>query len=345
MPARSPLSPSLPSHPLRARTYAGTPRNLALLARVLRSGGLVAAPTETVYGLAANALDAAACEKIFRAKARPQTDPLIVHIATLAALAKLAVVNSAALVLAKKFWPGPLTLVLPKTELVPAIVSAGLPSVAVRMPAHPLFRRLLRLAGVPLAAPSANPFGYVSPTTAQHVRDGLGDKIGHILDGGPCSVGLESTIVDLRQPARPRLLRPGAITRAQLEQALGVPVFAPPRRRAQATAVAQIAPGLLTRHYSPRTPVLLHTRLTARAVSSGDPREAWVFIAKPPQVRGENLFWLDAHGDLRHVAHRLFALLRDLDQAGFTRLNLELAPGRAGLADAINDRLRRAAAI
>ena len=234
---------------------------------------------------------------------------------------------------------------LPKTALVPAIVSAGLPSVAVRMPAHPLFRRLLRLAGVPLAAPSANPFGYVSPTTAQHVRDGLGDKISHILDGGPCSVGLESTIVDLRQPARPRVLRPGAITRAQLEQALGVPVLAPARRRTPATAVAQIAPGLLTRHYSPRTPVQLHTRLTTRAVSSGDPREAWVFIAKPPVLRGKNIHWFDHRGDLPRVAQRLFALLRELDQAGFTCLHIELAPGRAGLADAINDRLRRAAAI
>jgi len=311
----------------------------------LRSGGLVAAPTETVYGLAANALDADACEHIFLAKARPQTDPLIVHIEAIADLAKLAVVNPAALVLAKIFWPGPLTLVLLKTALVPAIVSAGLPSVAVRMPAHPLFRRLLRLAGVPLAAPSANPFGYVSPTTAQHVRDGLGDKISHILDGGPCSVGLESTIVDLRQPARPRVLRPGAITRAQLEQALGIPVLAPGRRRTPATAVAQIAPGLLTRHYSPRTPVQLHTRLTTRAVSSGDQREAWVFIAKPPVLRGKNIHWFDHRGDLPRVAQRLFALLRELDQAGFTRLHIELAPGRAGLADAINDRLRRAAAI
>ncbi len=345
MPVRSKALSSVRPRLLRARTYTGTPRNLAILARVLRSGGLVAAPTETVYGLAANALDPAACEHIFLAKARPQTDPLIVHIEAIADLAQLAVVNPAALVLAKTFWPGPLTLVLPKTALVPAIVSAGLPSVAVRMPAHPLFRRLLRLAGVPLAAPSANPFGYVSPTTAQHVRDGLGDKISHILDGGPCSVGLESTIVDLRQPARPRVLRPGAITRAQLEQALGVPVLAPARRRTPATAVAQIAPGLLTRHYSPRTPVQLHTRLTTRAVSSGDPREAWVFIAKPPVLRGKNIHWFDHRGDLPRVAQRLFALLRELDQAGFTRLHIELAPGRAGLADAINDRLRRAAAI
>jgi L-threonylcarbamoyladenylate synthase len=343
MPARPKVSNAPNQRPRSARISAGTARNLATLARVLRNGGLVAAPTETVYGLAANALDASACEKIFLAKARPQTDPLIVHIDTLADLAKLAVVNEAALLLAKKFWPGPLTLVLPKTDLVPAIVSAGLPSVAVRMPSHPLFRRLLRLAGVPLAAPSANPFGYVSPTTAQHVRDGLGDKIGHILDGGPCAVGLESTIVDLRQPSRPRLLRPGAISRAQLEQALGVPVLALLRKRRPA-AVAQIAPGLLTRHYSPRTPVTLHARLTESAVASGMPTVAWVFIAKPRRQLGKNILWLDPRGDLARVAQRLFAMLRELDHAGFTRLHIELAPGHGGIADAINDRLRRAAA-
>src|SRR5882724_6512531 len=190
------------------RLYRGTPHDLARLARVLRRGELVAVPTETVYGLAANALDGRACRKIFTAKRRPANDPLIVHIHTLRELAQVAVPNGAALVLARKFWPGPLTLVLPKKSAVPAVVSAGLPSVAVRMPRHPLFRRLLKLTGRPLAAPSANPFGYVSPTTAIHVQQGLGRKISHILDGGPARIGLESTIVDLRDPRKPRLLRP-----------------------------------------------------------------------------------------------------------------------------------------
>jgi L-threonylcarbamoyladenylate synthase len=346
MSARQPAAPSRSSRPRRARTYAGTPRNLATLARVLRRGGLVAAPTETVYGLAANALDPVACEKIFIAKARPQTDPLIVHIDSLADLSRLAYVNTPALMLAEKFWPGPLTLVLPKTDVVPAIVSAGLPSVAVRMPAHPLFRRLLRLAGVPLAAPSANPFGYVSPTTAQHVREGLGDRIGHILDGGPCTVGLESTIVDLRDPRHPRLLRPGAISRAQLEETLGCPVTAPRRQKKPAT-VAQVAPGLLTRHYSPHTPVRLHATLPLATAAASDHSQAWVFLAKPAlpaRSAAKNIFWLDAQGDLARVAHRLFAVLRQLDHAGFARIHVELAPGHAGLADAINDRLRRAAA-
>lgn len=336
-------SRSAPHPRRRARLYAGTPQNLARLARVLRAGGLVAAPTETVYGLAANALDADACAKIFEAKARPATDPLIVHIRVLSEWSHLALVNDAALALAKAYWPGPLTIVLPKKDVVPAIVSAGLSSVAVRMPAHPLFRRLLRLAGVPLAAPSANPFGYVSPTTAAHVSANLGDKIDHILDGGPCTVGLESTIVDLRDPSRPRLLRPGAITRAQLEHTLGVRVLAAPRKPRQPDA-AQLAPGMLTRHYSPRTPVMLHDRLTPYHALAASRREAWVFLTKPAAPVGKNIFWLDARGDLRAIARSLFAMLRQLDEAGYERLHFELAPGSDGLADAINDRLRRAAA-
>lgn len=341
----------------QARIYAGTPRNLALLAGVLRRGGLVAAPTETVYGLAANALDAKACAEIFRAKGRPQTDPLIVHIRLIDDLEKLAEVNGAALVLAKTFWPGPLTMVLKKKQIVPAIVSAGLPSVAVRMPAHPLFRKLLQLADVPLAAPSANPFGYVSPTTAEHVSASLGTKIGHILDGGPCAVGVESTIVDLRDPERPCLLRPGAVTQAQLEAALGVPVLVPKRKKTKQKDVGpQVAPGMLTRHYSPRTPVVLHERLEVGAVGrSGTEKrgkeksgkvgnEAWVFMAKPAGVRGKNVFWFDARGDLRGVARRLFAVLRELDGGGFARINVEQASGSDGLVEAINDRLRRAAA-
>ncbi|MDF3057521.1 MAG: Sua5/YciO/YrdC/YwlC family protein [Rariglobus sp.] len=174
-----------------ARVYRPTPKNLAHLARVLAKGGLVAAPTETVYGLAADALNAKACRAIFRAKGRPANDPLIVHVGSLAQAGEIAELNEAARKVARVFWPGPLTLVLPKRPGVPAIVTSGLPSVAVRMPAHRLFRELIRRSGRPLAAPSANPFGYVSPTTAAHVRDGLGQRIGYILDGGPAKIGVE----------------------------------------------------------------------------------------------------------------------------------------------------------
>ncbi|MBC7368301.1 MAG: threonylcarbamoyl-AMP synthase [Undibacterium sp.] len=325
-----------------ARIFRGTPRNLAFLAKRLREGELVGVPTETVYGLAADALNARACREIFVAKGRPPTDPLIVHIHSLSELAQIAVANPLALKLAKKFWPGPLTLVLPKTRAVPAVVSAGLPSVAVRMPAHPLFRRLLKLTGRPLAAPSANLFGYISPTTAEHVRDGLGRKIGYILEGGAADIGLESTILDLRNPARPRLLRPGSISRKNLTRVLGQAI-AWRGRRSSPSAGAQLAPGLLLRHYSPRTPLVLHKRLTVAQVQRSAPDEAWLFIARPAGRVRKNMFWLDPRGDLRGAAHRLFAQLRTLDGAGYLRIHVEQASGE-GPADAINDRLRRAAA-
>ncbi|HXN35549.1 MAG TPA: L-threonylcarbamoyladenylate synthase [Opitutaceae bacterium] len=327
-----------------ARIYRGSPRNLAMLAARLRKGGLVAVPTETVYGLAGDATSRAACRRIFSAKGRPSSDPLIVHIASLRDLARVAHANPAALRLAARFWPGPLTIVLPKTGAVPDEATAGLPSVAVRMPSHPLFRRLIRLAGVPLAAPSANPFGYVSPTTASHVRLSLGSRVSHILDGGPSRIGLESTIIDLRAPGRPALLRPGAVTRGQLARALGVPV-AVSRRPAQ-RGRGQVAPGMMRRHYSPRTPLTLHARLTLRMAARGHPADAWLFVSRPRGFSpgpGGNLFWLDARGDLRRAARRLFAMLRSLDEGGFRRIHAE-RPSGAGLAEALADRLARASA-
>lgn len=328
--------------PARARIYRGTPRNLARLARALQQGDLVAVPTETVYGLAANALNPRACRVIFRAKGRPSSDPLIVHIHDLAQLDAIAETNREALTLAKCFWPGPLTIVLPKRGIVPDIVSAGLPSVAVRMPAHPLFRRLLKQTNLPLAAPSANPFGYVSPTTAEHVRDGLGSKIGHILDGGPSTIGVESTIIDLRDPRSPRLLRPGAITQAEIERVLGRPVKL---RRRLSSKKAQVAPGLMARHYSPRTPAVLHTKLPSPAAALARADEAWIYFARPAarSQNAKNIFWLHHDGELQGAARNLFAVLRRVDRQGYRCIHLERAPGR-GLADAINDRLQRAAA-
>ena len=339
-------------NPPTARLYRGTPRNLAFLARRLRAGELVAVPTETVYGLAAHALDARACAKIFRAKGRPTHDPLIVHIHALAQLDALAETNDAARRLAKKFWPGPLTLVLPKKSAVPAIVTAGLPSVAIRMPQHPLMRRLLRRCELPLAAPSANPFGYVSPTTAGHVRAGLGQRIRFILDGGPTSIGLESTIVDIRDPQRPRLLRPGAISREQIEAALGKKLSSAGKRPRPKAPLP--APGLLARHYSPRTPLVLHKKISASLAEKSVAAEAWLFFVQPRGLAGPNIFCLDARGDARGAARKLFGLLRALDGPSFAKatkgrrrfkkIHAELAPGR-GLAEAINDRLRRAAGL
>jgi L-threonylcarbamoyladenylate synthase len=222
------------------------------------------------------------------------------------------------------------------------------------MPDHPLLRRLLKLAARPLAVPSANPFGYVSPTTAEHVRHGLGHNIRHILDGGPARIGVESTIVDLRNPDKPRLLRPGAISGAAIARVLGRAVPARKGRERSAAKgrnsnrlarpdAGQLAPGQLARHYSPHTPIALYPRLSVSAAASSPRDEAWVFIRKPPTPAGPNVFWLDETGDSRGAARRLFGMLRRLDAGPWRLIHAEIARG-GGLADAINDRLRRAAA-
>jgi L-threonylcarbamoyladenylate synthase len=320
-----------------ARVHTPTPANLRRLAAALRRGDLVAIPTETVYGLAAHALDATACRAIFQAKRRPANDPLIVHVLDLAAAETLADFNPAARRLARRFWPGPLTLVLPKKPCVPGIVTSGGPTVAIRAPAHPLARRLLRLAKIPLAAPSANLFGYISPTTADHVRDGLGKRIAHILDGGMCTVGVESTVLDMTTPAKPRILRPGAVTAAELEKFLGVKVHGARSRSARGR---QPAPGMLERHYSPRTPLVL-----GRPAGAVPPREAFVLLRQPREKTGGNVFWLSRRGALAEVARNLYGVLRQADAGRFRRIHVEPVPGEAGgLAAAINDRLRRAAA-
>jgi L-threonylcarbamoyladenylate synthase len=199
------------------------------------------------------------------------------------------------------------------------------------------------LTGRPLAAPSANPFGYLSPTTAAHVHSHLGRKIRHILDGGASRVGVESTIVDLRDPARPRLLRPGQITRAQIQRVLGVPVAIGGKRTSGKSAPV-VAPGQLARHYSPHTPLVLHKKISLRTAQNRPATEAWLFQRRPAGPQPEkNIFWLDEHGRLAGAAQRLFAVLRRIDAAGFRRIHAELAVG-SGLAEAINDRLRRAAA-
>lgn len=326
-----------------ARTYRPSPRNLRLLAAALRRGELVAIPTETVYGLAANALDARACRKIFTAKRRPADDPLIVHVSDLRAAEQLAVFNDAARALAKSFWPGPLTLVLPKQAVVPGIVTSGQDTVALRSPAHPLARRLLKLAGIPLAAPSANPFGYVSPTTAEHVHAGLGRRIKHILDGGACPVGVESTIVDVSDPRRLRVLRPGAISAAQLGNALRAAgwraTVSQPKRKPQV-----LAPGLLDQHYSPHTPLSLCTRIASTLRHEPGAKTALVFWRKPAGHVRKNWHWLSDAGSPEQAARSFYSVLRRTDAANHEHIVVEKAPASAGhLGAAINDRLKRAA--
>jgi L-threonylcarbamoyladenylate synthase len=322
---------------MKARIYPPTLSNLRQLAGVLQRGGLVAIPTETVYGLAANALDAKACRAIFRAKGRPANDPLIVHVLDLAHAEELAVFNAEARKVARRFWPGPLTIVLPKKSCVPDIVTSGGPTVALRAPAHPLARKLLSLAQVPLAAPSANPFSYISPTSAAHVQQGLGSRIGHILDGGNCAVGVESTVLDLTHPARPRILRPGAITAVQLEKALKRKVST--KLRPVKSNARQLAPGLLERHYSPRTPL----RLTARPAGATK-QIALIFLRKPAGKSTAQVYWLSQRGALDEIARHLYRVLRAADMGGYREIQLEKLPATAGgLAAALHDRMKRAA--
>ncbi len=330
------------------RIFRPTETNLRRLASRLRRGDIVGVPSETVYGLAADALDASACAKIFAAKGRPTTDPLIVHLASAKELSTVAKPNPAALALARACWPGPLTLVLPKQPCVPDLVTAGKATVAVRVPAHPLFRKLIRLAGRPLAAPSANPFGYISPTTAAHVRDGLaGTSLRAVLDGGECPVGVESTIVDLADPSHPRLLRPGGLAVEAIERVLGCAVIrpAPAKLRIQA-GVSAPAPGMLAQHYSPRTPLTLHARIDEKAFRKLDASAAVLLLRRPPWIAepSPRVRWLSEDGGLSEMARTLFAQLRTLDAEGWTHLHAEVPAGGEGLAPAIRDRLTRAAA-
>jgi L-threonylcarbamoyladenylate synthase len=320
-----------------ARTYAPTPANLKRLAQALQRGELVAIPTETVYGLAAHALDARACRAIFHAKGRPPSDPLIVHVLDLAHAEELAEFNDAARRVAVKFWPGPLTLVLPKKACVPGIVTSGGETVGLRAPAHPLARRLLRLARVPLAAPSANPFSYISPTSAAHVQQGLGKRIKHILDGGECAVGVESTVLDLTNPKKPVILRPGAIDEALLGRVLRRKVRV--LRKAKSKGMLR-APGLLEKHYSPQTP--LH--LLRRPVVASRER-AVILLRHPAGKLPPHTYTLSKRGALAEIAHNLYRILREADAAGYREILVEPVPPTAGgLAAAINDRIRRATA-
>lgn len=294
----------------------------------LQRGDVVAIPTETVYGLAADATDAAAVARIFAAKGRPDFNPLISHIADPAQLEPLVRLDDRARRLIAAFWPGALTLVLPRLDDCPVApaVSAGLPSLAIRMPAHPLARELLARVGRPLAAPSANKSGHVSPTIAQHVRDSLGPEIA-VLDGGPCMVGLESTVVGLTGP-QATLLRPGGIAAEAIGKVLGETLAQPTDQKLQ-------SPGMLLKHYAPRLPV----RLNAAAPQG---REGLLSFGKP--LPGfATVFPLSETGDLAQAAARLYAGLHALDHVeGITGIAVMPIP-QQGLGLAINDRLTRAA--
>lgn len=298
----------------------------------LRNGRLVAFPTETVYGLGGDATSDLSVTRIFAAKERPRFNPLIIHLPDVAAVRNLVVFDDRAKRLADLFWPGALTLVLPRRPdcRVSLLASAGLDSLAVRIPAHPLAQHLLRAVGRPIAAPSANRSGRVSPTTAAHVRDELADRVSLILDGGPCRVGLESTVLDLTGEMA-CLLRPGGLAQAAIEAAIG------PVMRAQpiADGAVRLGPGMMTSHYAPGLPV----RLDATTLRPG---EAFLAFGAPPAGIVPDL-QLSADGDTVEAAQHLFAALRALDRPEFTGIAIMPIP-EDGLGAAINDRLRRAAA-
>jgi len=312
-----------------------SPAALARAAALLRAGALVAFPTETVYGLGADARDGRAVAGIYAAKGRPSFNPLITHLPDAEAAFAEVVADDRARALAARFWPGPLTLVLPRRpdSRIDPLTAAGLDTLAVRVPAHPLALALLREAGVPVAAPSANRSGGVSPTTAGHVLDGLSGRIAAVLDGGPCAVGVESTVLDLSAP-RPTLLRPGGVPAAEIEALTG-PLERPPAE----TPDAPRAPGLLLSHYAPALPV----RLAATSVAADE-----ALLAFGPPLPGAGAVWnLSETGNPVEAAARLFAGLRHLDAEG-ARRNLRAIAAMPvpaeGLGEAINDRLRRAAA-
>jgi L-threonylcarbamoyladenylate synthase len=310
---------------------------VASAARCLAAGGLVAFPTETVYGLGADATNAAAIARLYQAKGRPAFNPLIAHVRDIGAAMRIARFDANATALAKAFWPGPMTLVLPKTKDCPVaeFATAGLETIAIRLPAHPLAREILRAFGGPVVAPSANLSGHVSPTTAAHVQSDLGGRIDLIVDGGAVAIGVESTIVGCFDA--PMLLRPGGVPRGEIERVLGQTLVQPPDDADNDTG-QPLAPGMLASHYAPRTKV----RLDADDIAADEALLAFGSVALPGVDAATIVMNLSPRGDLNEAAANLFGYLRALDLSGARAIAVMPVP-QHGLGEAINDRLRRAA--
>ncbi len=302
--------------------------------QLLLEGALVALPTETVYGLGANALDTKAVAKVFKAKNRPSFDPLIVHVASIDQAREVADLNDAAIALLERFSPGPLTIVVPKKDVVPDLVTSGHPTVAVRIPDHPMTLEVIRRSGLSIAAPSANPFGFTSPTTAAHVQEQLGENIDAVLDGGPCGVGLESTIVDLC--GKPKVLRLGGLALEELESVLGA-------LEVQTSSSNPKAPGMLSSHYNPGAKIRLFDDFDdlRRNIDNVDNSNVGLLVMSSEMV-GDNVFNLSPILNDVEAASRLFIGLRELRASGFKEIWTHYLP-EEGLGRAINDRLKRAA--
>jgi L-threonylcarbamoyladenylate synthase len=303
--------------------------SMMIAAETIQAGGLVAFPTETVYGLGADATNSDAVACIFKVKKRPDFNPLIIHFSNQNSLSNTVVFNEPAKKLARAFWPGALTMVLPRKSdcAVSLLASAGLDTLAVRIPNHPLANTLITAANTPIAAPSANFSGEISPSTAQHVLQSLGDKVDVILDGGPCKVGIESTVIDL-SGSTPTLLRPGGIVREDLEEVIGPIVLSDGSKNKNRS------PGMLKRHYAPTIPLRLNAE-------KANPGEAFLAFGSTVNTRHLNLSRM---GDLKEAAANLFSMLRKLDQPNFRGIAVMKIPA-TGLGVAINDRLKRAATV
>mgnify|MGYP006267992445 FL=1 len=325
--------------------------DLTWAVQCLQAGGIGALPTETVYGLAGDACREGVVGKIFAAKERPLTDPLIVHVGSFAEAQRIGKMTPLARNLAQHFWPGPLTLILPKQSLVPSLVTAGKPTVAVRMPSHPVIQQILREGRLALAAPSANCFGRISPTLPNHVQKDLKGRIDFILDGGPTGWGLESTVLDLSEEPLWKIYRPGPITLEELET--WARKFAPATRVETKSAVldagkAQSSPGLLERHYSPETPLKLisdgEINGLAEALENGKPGLLlWTGLGGAEMdSKSGRIFCLSPDGTLQTAAQNLYSVLHEMDQLGAPVIYVQRFP-RSGLGLALNNRLERAA--
>lgn len=331
----------------KLHTRVFQPNEVAAAARVLREGGLLAIPTETVYGLGADGLNGEAVARIFAAKGRPQDNPLILHIPDAGALPRYCTdIPAAAYALARRFWPGPLTMILPRRPLVPDVVTAGLDTVGMRCPDHPVTRAILAEAGVPVAAPSANTSGRPSPTTAAHVLEDMDGKIEGIVDGGPCAVGVESTIVDLTvQP--PRLLRPGGVTLEELREVLGTVEVDPAVTRLMGAGEQPRAPGMKYRHYAPKAPVTVirgvpdqAARYIRRHLADGD--GVICFNEFVPLFEGHPVEPIGPAGDPAEQARRVFDALRYFDGTDAPRI-WAMCPDPTGIGLAVSNRLNKAA--
>lgn len=310
--------------------------DIAKAKAILNNGGLVAIPTETVYGLAGNAFNERSVSKIFEAKNRPSFDPLIVHTNSLDKIRSFTNnIPEKAEKLAKRYWPGPLTLLLEKTDQVPDLTTSGLNSVACRLPSHPLTLELLSVLDYPLAAPSANPFGYVSPTTAEHVNQQLGDKIDYILDGGSARVGIESTIVSFAE-SEPKVLRLGGLSVEEIEDEIG------PVNVTLHSSSKPSAPGMLKSHYAPQKTIVLLNDINLHDITDYSEFGAMLFQHPLAQLSSENQLMLSEKGDLIEAAKNLFKYLRLLDErSDIHTIITDFVPNK-GLGRAINDRIKRA---